>query len=592
MPIPARHIIQRQTVWMDPPQQLPAFVLQERLSVYCRNILPGVLESVFDGIADADTIIRVDTLDLDAGTISLARFDEQLTQRIRQQAEQELTRLLNNREPGDTRVERYSRADRLGQQFRFFLHHGYLPAWADTTAFAKFSDWLMGSSAGSFRSELRTVLSGNSSMARRLISHSSDAALMHVVAPTASAEVALTVANLFQIIHQKIRHLPLLIIREQYWLNRFRAVGNAGSSEAYLTDFYESLYRLNVTANGEKNPASFFVTLFQLVDFDTKAMPSKDRDASLNTLQQLINQATIFQTNLTQQPARETLTDTESTSERTRQSDISADTESKTDPANEKPNANSQRPSATEKGGRSQTKAADSGKTTDADTIELTTAERRQSSLQAGSVHAPPMYADSLDPADAIRTHPVSKSSPKTTKQERMESSVAESEIYVSMAGIVLLHPFLTTLFTEMGLVRNRQWVSPEASEKGVQVLAWLATGTAFCAEYTMPLLKLLCGLPIDAVVSPDILLTDTEKPLTTEVLEAVLTHWTILKNTSTAGLQEAFLQREGKLTAVDGGWRLTVERKTIDILLDKLPWGVSMVKLPWMPDLLFVDWI
>ena len=559
MPIPANHIIQRQTVWMDQPPQgsskLPAFGLQERLSAYCRHTLPGVLESVFDGFADADMIIRLDTLDLDAGTISSVRFEEQLTQRIRQQAKQELTRLLNNPEPGDTRVERYSRAERLEQQFWFFLHHGHLPLWADNEAVTRFSNWLMSPSAGSFRSQLRAILPDNSLVARRLISHCSDAALMRVFSSSTDEEMTGKLAHLFQTIHQKFSYLSAPTIREQYWLSRFRTVNSADSREAYLTDFYESLYLLNVSANEKSDRLLFYVTLLQIVESGKTKMLLAERKVSIKTLQQLIDQA----------------------------KNHKADTATKTDPNVGQPS----QPDVVNE-------PFSGDQCTDNETTinEEITNQETQSPPLTGPGDNPPMYADSLERAVVNRTDAVAKSTIKPTNQKQSETPLPDAEIYVSMAGIVLLHPFLATLFTEMDLIRNRLWVSPEASEKGVQVLAWLATGTEFCPEYTMPLLKLLCGLPMETVVSPDIALTDLEKELTTEVLEAVLTHWTVLKNTSPAGLQESFLQREGKLTAVDGGWRLSVERKTIDILLDKLPWGVSMVKLPWMPDLLFVDWI
>jgi len=51
------------------------------------------------------------------------------------------------------------------------------------------------------------------------------------------------------------------------------------------------------------------------------------------------------------------------------------------------------------------------------------------------------------------------------------------------------------------------------------------------------------------------------------------------------------FFHRDGKLVQVDKNFRLIVERKAQDILLDKLPWGVSIIKLPWREQLLFVEW-
>ncbi|MGS0742589.1 contractile injection system tape measure protein [Glaciimonas sp. GG7] len=51
------------------------------------------------------------------------------------------------------------------------------------------------------------------------------------------------------------------------------------------------------------------------------------------------------------------------------------------------------------------------------------------------------------------------------------------------------------------------------------------------------------------------------------------------------------FLQREGRLILREGKWTLTVSRKTLDILLDQLPWGISVVLHPWMPHPLSVEW-
>jgi len=35
----------------------------------------------------------------------------------------------------------------------------------------------------------------------------------------------------------------------------------------------------------------------------------------------------------------------------------------------------------------------------------------------------------------------------------------------------------------------------------------------------------------------------------------------------------------------------LYIEEKTIDILLDKLPWNLSIIKLKWMDEILTVHW-
>ena len=52
------------------------------------------------------------------------------------------------------------------------------------------------------------------------------------------------------------------------------------------------------------------------------------------------------------------------------------------------------------------------------------------------------------------------------------------------------------------------------------------------------------------------------------------------------------FLTRAGQLSVdAEGDWLLRVEPRTVDILLDQLPWGISMIKLPWMSRLMRVEW-
>lgn len=169
------------------------------------------------------------------------------------------------------------------------------------------------------------------------------------------------------------------------------------------------------------------------------------------------------------------------------------------------------------------------------------------------------------------------------------QSSEAETEpIYIRNAGLVLLHPFLQMLLEELGLAKDGQVTK---QERAVQVLHWLSVGRAG-AEWELPLNKLLCGLPPEAVVSTKIRLTKREQDECKRLLEAAIRHWSKLGDTSPAGLQGTFLCRDGKLSQKpDGSWCLQVEQRGVDVLLVDLPWGISLVKLPWMPDLLWVEW-
>ncbi len=56
-------------------------------------------------------------------------------------------------------------------------------------------------------------------------------------------------------------------------------------------------------------------------------------------------------------------------------------------------------------------------------------------------------------------------------------------------------------------------------------------------------------------------------------------------------GLRQTFLQREGKLERGADAWKLRVQRKTVDVLVDQVPWSLSVVFHPWMREPVHVTW-
>lgn len=186
----------------------------------------------------------------------------------------------------------------------------------------------------------------------------------------------------------------------------------------------------------------------------------------------------------------------------------------------------------------------------------------------------------------------LSKAKPETRNNKPItESTESPETIYIGNAGLVLLHPFLPALFEHLKLVNENSWIDETSRLKAVLVLEFLATGTEEMEEFDLVLNKLLCGIETGEIVPAE---TDFDSVTYTEcdnLLNAVIQHWEVLKNTSVAGLRETFLQRNGKLSKVDDGWRLQVEQKSFDILLNQLPWGIGIIKLPWMNEMLYVEW-
>jgi hypothetical protein len=180
-------------------------------------------------------------------------------------------------------------------------------------------------------------------------------------------------------------------------------------------------------------------------------------------------------------------------------------------------------------------------------------------------------------------------------REEHADRSARRAErpepVYLSGAGVILLHPFLEELFRERGLLKGREFPDASSRQRAVHLLGLLVFGTPDTPEYDLTLAKLLCGVPFEEPLEP--WEPDAEDHAAcSALLNAVLKHWTALRSISPDWLRAQFLLREGKLEPVDEGWRLTVEHRAQDVLLARLPWGFGVIGLPWIKQKLFVHWL
>ena len=185
--------------------------------------------------------------------------------------------------------------------------------------------------------------------------------------------------------------------------------------------------------------------------------------------------------------------------------------------------------------------------------------------------------------AAVAREHAQPSPAPGRTEAEEA------SGVLVDHAGVVLLHPFLPRFFNGLGVAEGDELVDPE---RALCLLHHLVTGESSAPEHRLVLAKALCGVPADEPVEADVGMTDDETAEATALLEAVTGHWEALRGSSPDALRVEFLQRPGVLRVTgDGDWLLRVESRTVDILLDQLPWGYSSFRLPWMRRLMIVEW-
>lgn len=179
-----------------------------------------------------------------------------------------------------------------------------------------------------------------------------------------------------------------------------------------------------------------------------------------------------------------------------------------------------------------------------------------------------------------------------SVKNETSQVDIAlEQGVLLPHAGLVILNPFLPRFFKNIGLVENRQFKSIADQEKAVLLTIFLATGQKDIAEQKAVLAKLLCGFPMEHPLEKTLTITPKEAAAVTELLESAIQHWSAIGKTSPDGLRRAFLQRTGRLQKKESNYYLKIERKGHDVLLEKLPWNIGFIRLPWMKLPLEVEW-
>jgi Contractile injection system tape measure protein len=162
---------------------------------------------------------------------------------------------------------------------------------------------------------------------------------------------------------------------------------------------------------------------------------------------------------------------------------------------------------------------------------------------------------------------------------------------YVDNAGLVLLNPFFQPCFEDLGYVVNGAFVDDESQENAVLLMSFMANGELEISESSLSLAKVLAGMEIGRPVRAIVDLPQRARDEAVALLQAAAGYWEKAGKLSPDQFREAFLMREGRLENIQSGWNLKVDRQTLDILLEFLPWGFGTIKLPWMRQLLTVDW-
>ena len=175
------------------------------------------------------------------------------------------------------------------------------------------------------------------------------------------------------------------------------------------------------------------------------------------------------------------------------------------------------------------------------------------------------------------------------------ENEVERSTSFmISNAGLCLLAPWFSKLFELLGyLIEDKKDFKDTASKvRAVFLLQYLTCSEEKEYQETeLAFNRLLVSLPMHIPLPESLELTDKEKQTAESMLAGVKANWQAMNGTSVKGFQESFILRTGHLEQQEEKWLLTVDNKTIDILLDTVRWGFRQIRFPWLKKYVQVVW-
>ncbi|MEO5998619.1 MAG: contractile injection system tape measure protein [Chitinophagaceae bacterium] len=180
---------------------------------------------------------------------------------------------------------------------------------------------------------------------------------------------------------------------------------------------------------------------------------------------------------------------------------------------------------------------------------------------------------------------------PGNSKKNIFYDNKGVEKIIVENAGLCLIANYLPGFFKRMGYLENKLFKNKGIANRALYILQNMVTGNAKSPEYLLQLNKLLCGFDVADTIIGSIRLTKKEIEEADNLLSSVIENWKQLKSTSLDGFRGSFLQRKGILFQKESSWTLQVEKKGYDLLLNTIPWGFGLIKLPWMKKHIMVEW-
>lgn len=161
-----------------------------------------------------------------------------------------------------------------------------------------------------------------------------------------------------------------------------------------------------------------------------------------------------------------------------------------------------------------------------------------------------------------------------------------------TLCGLMMLSPFLATLFRRMGLLEKNSFISEAEQLKAYKVLMTIPKiDEEKEYEYQDLIPRIITGIAPEDTIHFVPELTEVELLEIRNFLGAVLSQWPVMSNATIRGFIESFLIRDGKVWKDGSIWKIEVNGHGADMILQTLNWGFSTMKFPWTPYLIETSW-
>lgn len=608
------HTIGKLVLELQVPDRQHAMQLQDKLGAVCRDRLVAVIQELLDSWAGSSSLLRIDRLEIDLGACTSQGLEKDLPEMVLSYLQDRYPSLHQPHAPLETGMERQPVTRGYFDGWLYFLEHGLLP---DTSHVQDTTAWEAGAletlaTATTAMEKCRQVLAAQPAAVNRMVLQFSRQFIRQWLQAYAgpSQQPIIQMADAWEQYCYDAGILPLLRS------NLASATSSLPDRTVFRRKLDEWSIRRILSSAQIPGPALLLEEVMTLT-FGAGLLPQyiaalKQQAQLPGTAGTLLSSslATLYSKYADEAGiagmAGRIANATETAKDITGNNPLTGATGDNAAPGSSQhgeqpPVAANTKSTATNTNNQEGRSPVDNSQAEEGHSSVFPEAKEQLVEDAAHSIHRDTPQQEQPSPAhktsaDAQQEQPAAKDPLYTdsrVEQRKTPGTPPEGlTTYINNAGLVLLHPYLPILFDAVGLLENRAFKDPAAQDKAVQLLAFLACGETGVPEYELVFPKLLCGLlpgdPVDRFVA----LTEQDKTEASQLLSAVINNWNALGATSIDGLRGNFLMREGKLQWQWDEWRLRVTQQSYDLLLNRLPWGISVVRLPWMPWMLKTEWV